>query len=157
MDINERELIFNQKYLHQKKTVEYLSWVNTSLVYIYYLCALVITYYLITKYDFTLYSNILFILLLGIYPFVAYYLQEKIYNSFDSISSLFSISGLFLYNILVDWLSKLFSLPIYYFYMLIIIYAISVKDGFTMYTQLPFFIFLILYPYIGEYIHTNIF
>ena len=61
MDINERELLFNQKYLYQKKTVEYLHWVNTGLVYIYYLCALVIVYYLFTKYDFNLYSNILFI------------------------------------------------------------------------------------------------
>jgi len=156
MDINEKELLFNQKYLHQKKTVEYLHWVNTGLVYIYYLCALVIVYYLFTKYDFNLYNNILFTILLGIYPFVAYYLQEKIYDSFEYISSMFSILGLFLYDILVDWFIKLFSLPYYYLCMLVIIYAISIKDGFYSSNQLLFFILLILYPFIVEYIH-NIF
>ena len=156
MDINEKELLFNQKYLHQKKTVEYLHWVNTGLVYIYYLCALVIVYYLFTKYDFNRYNNILFTILLGIYPFVAYYLQEKIYDSFEYISSLFSILGLFLYDLLVDWFIKLFSLPYYYLYMLVIIYAISIKDGIYSSNQLLFFILLVLYPYIVEYIH-NIF
>ena len=156
MDINERELLFNQKYLHQKKTVEYLHWVNTGLVYIYYLCALVIVYYLFTKYDFNLYSNVLFTLLLGIYPFVAYYLQEKVYDSFEYISSMFSVLILFLYDAVHDWFIKLFSLPYYYLYILIIICGISIKDGFNIYNQITFFLFLILYPFIGEYIH-NIF
>ena len=156
MDINERELLFNQKYLHQKKTVEYLHWVNTGLVYIYYLCALVIVYYLFTKYEFNLYSNVLFTLLLGIYPFVAYYLQEKVYDSFEYISSMFSVLILFLYDAVQEWFIKLFSLPIYYFYLLIIICGISIKDGFNIYNQITFFLFLILYPFIGEYIH-NIF
>ena len=61
MDINERELLFNQKYLHQQKNVEYLNWVNTILVYIYYLCALVIIYYLFTKYEYSNYSNYCYI------------------------------------------------------------------------------------------------
>jgi hypothetical protein len=157
MDINERELLFNQKYLHQQKTVEYLYWVNTILVYIYYLCALVIIYYLFTKYDFGNYSKIIFIILLGLYPFISYYLQEKIQNGFDYTGSMFSILGLFLYTALEEWLVKLINLPYYYLYILAIIYGISIKDGFHIYKQIIFLLFLILYPFIGNYIHTTIF
>jgi hypothetical protein len=157
MDINERELLFNQKYLHQQKTVEYLYWVNTILVYIYYLCALVIIYYLFTKYDFSNYSKITFLILLGLYPFIAYFLQEKIQNGGHYIGSMFSILGLFLYGAVEEWFIQLLSLPYYYLYILAIIYGISIKDGFHIYNQIIFFLFLILYPFIGDYIHTIIF
>ena len=69
---------------------------------------------------------------------------------------MFSVLILFLYDAVQEWFIKLFSLPIYYFYMLIIICGISIKDGFNIYNQITFFLFLILYPFIGEYIH-NIF
>lgn len=160
MDINERELLFNQKYLHQQKTVEYMNWVNTILVYIYYLCALVIIYYLFTKYEYSnysKYSKITFLILLGLYPFIAYFLQEKIQNGGDYIVSMFSILGLFFYGAVEEWFIQLLSLPYYYLYILAIIYGISIKDGFHIYNQIIFFLFLILYPFIGDYIHTTIF
>ena len=156
MDINERELLFNQKYLHQKNTVEYLHGVNTVLTYTYYLCILVIIYYLFTKYEINKYGKAGISVLLLLYPFIAYYIEQNIYNNSGFIWSSLSVLTFSVYTLIESWAITLLSLPYYYLYILVIIYFLLTKDGFNIYNQLVFFLLLILYPFIGKYIQNTI-
>jgi len=156
MGINERELLFNQKYLHQKNTVEYLHGVNTVLTYTYYLCILVIIYYLFTKYEFNKYGKAGVSVLLLLYPFIAYYIEQNIYNNSGFIGSSLSVLTFSVYTLIESWVIILLSLPYYYLYILVIIYFLLTKDGFNIYNQLGFFLLLILYPFIGKYIQNTI-
>jgi hypothetical protein len=156
MDINERELLFNQKYLHQKNTVDYLHGVNTVLMYTYYLCIFVIVYYLFTKYELNKYVKFGISILLVLYPFSAYYIEQNIHNNSGFIWSAFSFLTYSFYTLMQSWVIKLLNLPYYYLYILVAIYFLFTKDGFNVYNQVGFFLLLILYPFIAEYIQNTI-
>ena len=156
MGINERELLFNQKYLHQKNTVDYLHGLNTFLLFIYYLCVLVIIYYLFTKYEFNNYSKAGVSVILVLYPVIAYYIEQKIYNNSGFIMSSLSTLTLSMYTLFEWWSSELLLLSYYYLYILVIIYVLLTKDGFNIYNQVGFFLLLILYPLIAGFIQSAI-
>jgi len=87
MDINEREFLFNTKFLHQTKSTESLQTINILLLIIYYICILVIIYILIVKYDFNKYGKLVVSILLLLYPFIVYYIEDTIYNFSQYISA----------------------------------------------------------------------
>ena len=154
MGINERELLFNQKYLHQKNIVDYLHGLNTFLLFIYYNCILVIIYYLITKYEFNKYGKAGVSVLLVLYPAIAYYIEQNIFNNSGFIWSSLSTLILSFYTLFELWSSELLLLPYYYLYILVIIYVLLTKDGFNIYNQVGFFLLLLMYPLIAGFIHS---
>ena len=80
MDIEDRELLFQQKYIYQAQTVNTLTGLNTFLLFAYYICIIIVLYYLFTKYELNMYVKAGFSLLLIAYPFVIYYIEIVLYN-----------------------------------------------------------------------------
>jgi hypothetical protein len=80
MDIEDRELLFQQKYIYQAQTVNTLTGLNTFLLFAYYICIIIVLYYLFTKYELNMYVKVGFSLLLIAYPFVIYYIEMVLYN-----------------------------------------------------------------------------
>jgi len=78
--IEDRELLFQQKYIHQIQTVNTLTGLNTFLVFAYYICIIIVLYYLFTKYELNIYVKLGFSLLLIAYPFIIYYIELVLYN-----------------------------------------------------------------------------
>lgn len=75
-----RELLYEKKKNFQKDTVNGLTLLNTFLTYVYFLCVLVISYMLLTKYDYSLKTKLLIIIALALYPFIIYLLESNLYN-----------------------------------------------------------------------------
>ena len=80
MNIEDRELLFQTKYIHQTQTVNVLTILNTFLLFAYYICIIIVLYFLITKYELRWYVILGFSLLLIAYPFVIYYIETVLYN-----------------------------------------------------------------------------
>ena len=80
MNIEDRELLFQTKYIHQTQTVNVLTILNTFLLFAYYICIIIVLYFLITKYELRWYVILGFSLLLIAYPFVIYYIELVLYN-----------------------------------------------------------------------------
>ena len=80
MNIEDRELLFQTKYIHQTQTVNVLNILNTFLLFAYYICIIIVLYFLITKYELRWYVILGFSLLLIAYPFVIYYIELVLYN-----------------------------------------------------------------------------
>jgi hypothetical protein len=80
MNIEDRELLFQTKYIHQTQTVNVLTILNTFLLFAYYICIIIVLYFLITKYELRWYVILGFSLLLIAYPFVIYYIEMSLYN-----------------------------------------------------------------------------
>ena len=80
MDIEDRELLFQQKYIYQAQTVNTLTGLNTFLLFAYYICIIIVLYYLFTKYELNMYVKLGFSLLLIAYPFIIYYIEIVLYN-----------------------------------------------------------------------------
>jgi hypothetical protein len=78
--IEDRELLFQTKYIHQTQTVNTLTILNNFLLFAYYICIIVVLYFLFTKYELNLYVKVGFSLLLIAYPFVIYYIEMSLYN-----------------------------------------------------------------------------
>ena len=75
LNIEERELLFQTKYIHQTQTVNTLNILNIFLLFAYYICIIIVLYFLITKYELSWYVILGFSLLLIAYPFVIYYIE----------------------------------------------------------------------------------
>ena len=80
LNIEDRELLFQQKYIYQTQTVNYLIGLNTFLLFAYYICIIIVLYFLFTKYELNIYVKLGFSLLLIAYPFVIYYIELVLYN-----------------------------------------------------------------------------
>ena len=80
LNIEDRELLFQQKYIYQTQTVNSLIGLNTFLLFAYYICIIIVLYFLITKYELRWYVILGFSLLLIAYPFVIYYIELVLYN-----------------------------------------------------------------------------
>ena len=78
--IEDRELLFQQKYIYQTQTVNTLNVLNTFLLFAYYICIIIVLYFMFTKYEFNMYLKAGFSLLLIAYPFVIYYIEIGLYN-----------------------------------------------------------------------------
>jgi hypothetical protein len=78
--IEDRELLFQQKYIYQIQTVNTLTGLNTFLFFAYYICIIFVVYFLFTKYELNIYVKLGFSLLLIAYPFVIYYIETVLYN-----------------------------------------------------------------------------
>lgn len=80
MNIEDRELLFQQKYIYQAQTVNTLTGLNTFLLFAYYICIIIVLYFLFTKYELNIYVKAVFSLLLIAYPFIIYYIEIVLYN-----------------------------------------------------------------------------
>lgn len=80
LNIEDRELLFQQKYIYQTQTVNTLTGLNSLLLFAYYICIIVVLYLLFAKYDLNIYVKIGFSLLLIAYPFIIYYIETVLYN-----------------------------------------------------------------------------
>lgn len=80
LSIEDRELLFQQKYIYQTQTVNALTVLNTFLLFAYYICIIIVLYFLFTKYELNMYVKVVFSLLLIAYPFVIYYIEMVLYN-----------------------------------------------------------------------------
>ena len=80
LNIEDRELLFQQKYIYQTQTVNSLIGLNTVLLFAYYICIIIVLYFLFTKYELSMYVKAGFSLLLIAYPFVIYYIEMVLYN-----------------------------------------------------------------------------
>jgi hypothetical protein len=80
LNIEDRELLFQQKYIYQTQTVNSLIGLNTFLLFAYYICIIIVLYFLFTKYELNIYVKLGFSLLLIAYPFVIYYIELVLYN-----------------------------------------------------------------------------
>ena len=78
--IEDRELLFQQKYIYQIQTVNTLTGLNTFLFFAYYICIIIVLYFLFTKYELNMYVKAGFSLLLIAYPFIIYYIEIVLYN-----------------------------------------------------------------------------
>lgn len=78
--VYEKELLYENKKNFQKETVNGLTLLNTFLTYVYFLCVLVISYTLFTKYNYSFIIKILIVVALTLYPFVIYLLESNAYN-----------------------------------------------------------------------------
>ena len=83
LNIEDRELLFQQKYIYQTQTVNSLIGLNTFLLFAYYICIIIVLYFLFTKYELNIYVKLGFSLLLIAYPFVIYYIELVLYNVGD--------------------------------------------------------------------------
>uniref|UniRef100_A0A6C0J3Q6 Uncharacterized protein n=1 Tax=viral metagenome TaxID=1070528 RepID=A0A6C0J3Q6_9ZZZZ len=79
-EVYDNELLYENKKNFQKDTINGLTLLNTFLTYVYFLCILVISYTLFTKYDYSFIIKILIIIALALYPFVIYLLESNAYN-----------------------------------------------------------------------------
>ena len=80
LNIEDRELLFQQKYIYQTQTVNSLIGLNTFLLFAYYICIIIVLYFLFTKYELNIYVKLGFSLLLIAYPFVIYYIEMSLYD-----------------------------------------------------------------------------
>ena len=80
MNIEDRELLFQQKYIYQTQTVNMLTGFNTLLLFAYYVFIIIVMYLLFTKYELNIYVKSVFSLLLIAYPFIIYYIEIVLYN-----------------------------------------------------------------------------
>ena len=80
MNIEDRELLFQQKYIYQTQTVNTFTGLNTLLLFAYYVCIIIVMYLLFTKYELNIYVKAVFSLLLIAYPFIIYYIEMVLYN-----------------------------------------------------------------------------
>lgn len=78
--IEDRELLYQQKYIYQIQTVNTLTGLNTFLFFAYYICIIIVLYFLFTKYELNMYVKAGFSLLLIAYPFIIYYIEIVLYN-----------------------------------------------------------------------------
>jgi hypothetical protein len=78
--IEDRELLFQQKYIHQIQTVNTLTELNNFLLFAYYICIILVLYFLFSKYELNMYLKVGFSLLLIAYPFIIYYIEMVLYN-----------------------------------------------------------------------------
>jgi len=78
--IEDRELLFQQKYIHQIQTVNTLTELNNFLLFAYYICIIIVLYFLFSKYELNMYLKVGFSLLLIAYPFIIYYIEMVLYN-----------------------------------------------------------------------------
>jgi hypothetical protein len=78
--IEDRELLFQQKYIYQIQTVNTLTGLNTFLFFAYYICIIIVLYFLFAKYELNMYVKAGFSLLLIAYPFIIYYIEIVLYN-----------------------------------------------------------------------------
>ena len=78
-EVYDRELLYEKKKNFQKDTFNGLTLLNTFLTYVYFVCVLVISYMLFTKYDYTYKTNILIVIALSLYPFLIYLLEINAY------------------------------------------------------------------------------
>lgn len=78
--IEDSELLFQQKYIYQIQTVNTLTGLNTFLFFAYYICIIIVLYFLFTKYELNMYVKVGFSLLLIAYPFIIYYIEMVLYN-----------------------------------------------------------------------------
>ena len=79
--LTDRELLFQQKYIHQVQTIETLTLLNTILTYAYFISIVFVLYYLFTKYDLSIYVKIGLGLFIIAYPFVIHLIEIAIYNT----------------------------------------------------------------------------
>jgi hypothetical protein len=79
--LTDRELLFQQKYIHQVQTIETLTLLNTILTYAYFISIIFVLYYLFTKYDLSIYVKIGLGLFIIAYPFVIHLIEIAIYNT----------------------------------------------------------------------------
>lgn len=87
-NIEESERLFQQKYIHQQKTVENLVWYNTLLLVVYYGCIIVAIYTLVTKYDYSMYAKIIISIFAISYPFIISFIENFIYTSLQFIAAI---------------------------------------------------------------------
>ena len=86
--LTDRELLFQQKYIHQVQTIESLTTLNTILTYAYFICIIFVLYYLFTKYDLSIYVKVGLGLFAIAYPFVIHLIEIAVYNTSVYIGAL---------------------------------------------------------------------
>ena len=79
--LTDRELLFQQKYIHQVQTIETLTLLNTVLTYAYFICIIFVLYYLFTKYDLSIYVKVGLGLIAIAYPFIIHFVEIAVYNT----------------------------------------------------------------------------
>ena len=79
--LTDRELLFQQKYIHQLQTIETLTILNTVLTYAYFICIIFVLYYLFTKYDLSIYVKVGLGLFALAYPFIIRFIEIAVYNT----------------------------------------------------------------------------
>ena len=79
--LTDRELLFQQKYIHQVQTIETLTLLNTVLTYVYFICIIFVLYYLFTKYDLSIYVKVGLGLIAIAYPFIIHFVEIAVYNT----------------------------------------------------------------------------
>jgi hypothetical protein len=79
--LTDRELLFQQKYIHQVQTIESLTLLNTVLTYAYFICIVFVLYYLFTKYDLSIYVKVGLGLIAIAYPFIIHFVEIAVYNA----------------------------------------------------------------------------
>lgn len=85
--LDERELLFQQKYLYQFQTVNTLLGLNTLLLYVYYICIVIVLYFLFTKYEYNVYIKGFLSILLIAYPFIVYFIETFVYRTSQYIGA----------------------------------------------------------------------
>lgn len=78
--LNDRERLFQQKYIYQIQTVESLTRFNMVLTTAYYVFIVIALYFLFTKYDYSIYTKAGISLLAIAYPFIAYMIESIVYR-----------------------------------------------------------------------------
>lgn len=73
--LDDRERLFQQKYIYQIQTVDSLTSLNQLLTTTYYVFVLIALYFLFTKYEYSMYIKIGISLLAIVYPFIIYTLE----------------------------------------------------------------------------------
>ena len=86
--IENRERLFQQKYIHQQTTVNNLVWYNTILRIVYYCCIILAIYTLVTKYEYNIYVKIIIIILAISYPFIVSFIENYIYTLLHFIAAI---------------------------------------------------------------------
>jgi multisubunit Na+/H+ antiporter MnhG subunit len=79
-EVHEKELLFQQKNNHQRESIESLKIINWFLTVVYYISILVVFYVIYSKYNFSLKTNIGILVLLLLYPFIAYLIESNLYE-----------------------------------------------------------------------------
>ena len=79
--LTDRELLFQQKYIHQVQTIETLTLLNSILTYAYFIFVIWVLYILFTKYDLNIYVKVGLGLFAVAYPFIIRFIEIAVYNT----------------------------------------------------------------------------
>lgn len=86
--LDDRERLFQQKYIYQIQYVDTLTSLNMLLTTTYYVFVVIALYFLFTKYEYSIYTKIGISLLAVVYPFIIYTIEYIIHRISTYISAI---------------------------------------------------------------------